>query len=134
MTLMEQLNHSIRRGCAKLAIALGILLLAVATAQARQGGPETAPSSDARKADSLVSQGLDENGQISLRVNKSRVINTKTRTVTVGIGQPDIVSANVVSPTEIILTAKKPGATALLLKDESGRSESIDVLATADLT
>ncbi len=130
---MQHLNPKIRHR-AMLVAAIAILFFAVATAQARQGGPETAPATEARKTDSLVTQGLDENGAITIRVNKSRVLNTKTRNVTVGIGQPDTVTANVVSPTEIILTAKKPGATALLLRDENGRSETIDVVVTADLS
>jgi pilus assembly protein CpaC len=63
----------------------------------------------------------------------SRLINTRLPCRTVDVTQPDVVLAKIISATDILVTGKKPGSCQLLLWDELGHSQSVDILVGADL-
>jgi pilus assembly protein CpaC len=68
-----------------------------------------------------------------LTSSQSRLIKLAGPVRTIDVTQPDAVLAKVVSPTDIMLTGKKPGSSQLVLWDDAGRSQTIDVVVIADL-
>jgi pilus assembly protein CpaC len=121
-----------------------ILSAAVAAgvhAQATQGGPAdnaAAPASTGAEgakpaAAGVVSDGVNGEGRLLLMVNKSQIVTTKRPYKTVNISNADIADYNRVNDTEILVTAKKPGNTQLILWDVSGTSQKVDVSVMSDL-
>lgn len=97
--------------------------------------PTTLPAtmSAAEPVISLVSKGLNANGAISLMVNKSVVISTRVPFKRVHVAQPDIADVNLVGPSEMLLMAKKPGSTQLVIWDDQENSQVIEVVVGFDL-
>ncbi|HEY8750466.1 MAG TPA: type II and III secretion system protein family protein [Tepidisphaeraceae bacterium] len=82
----------------------------------------------------LIATGLDATGgKITLTANQSRQIRFSGPVRTIDVTQPDTVMAKVVSPTDVMLTAKKPGTSQLVLWDDAGRSQAVEVVVVADL-
>ena len=106
----------------------------VTTAPApRAGQPQ--PAAAAPQGKPLVIDGLEPGpgSDIKLLVNKSRVVTTSRPYRRISVGQPDIFEANAIGPTKILVTAKKPGSTQLIVWDEQDNSQLIDVLVQSDL-
>ena len=82
-------------------------------------------------ADAIVAN-LD-GGKISLKVNNTTVVKTTRPYKRVSVGQPDVADFNAIAPTSILLTAKKPGTTQLIIWDDQERSQVIDVNVAMDL-
>jgi pilus assembly protein CpaC len=81
----------------------------------------------------LVVSGLDERGTVRLLVNKSTTLVTARPYKRVSVAQPDIADVNGIGPTRILITAKKAGATQIIVWDEDDNSQQIDVLVQANL-
>jgi pilus assembly protein CpaC len=120
---------SVLAGLALSATSLGAD--APATQEITAAQPTTQPTS--RATGSLVSNGLSPSGNISLMVNKSQVITTRVPYKRVSIAQPDIADVTLVGANEVLVTAKKAGATQLILWDDGDHSQIIDVVVTFDL-
>jgi pilus assembly protein CpaC len=103
------------------------------TAPAARQGQQAATPADAGKP--IVVAGLEPGGgsDIKLLVNKSRVVTTSRPYRRISVGQPDIIEANAIGPTKILVTAKSPGSTQLIVWDEADDSQMIDVLVQSDL-
>jgi len=80
----------------------------------------------------LVTDGL-EDGRLAVAMNKTLVVNTRAPYKRVSIAAPDIADVNPVGATNLLLTAKKPGVTQMVLWDDGERSQVIDVAVGADL-
>src|ERR1051325_2407461 len=85
----------------------------------------------AQQADAIVAN-LD-GGKITLKVNNTTVVKTTRPYKRVSVGQPDVADFNAIAPTSILLTAKKPGTTQLIIWDDQERSQVIDVNVAMDL-
>jgi hypothetical protein len=116
-----------------------VLVGAVSVGAIAQTPPQTttAPAARPRTATDpamagrpIVVAGLESGGgsDIKLLVNKSRVVTTSRPYRRISVGQPDIIEANAIGPTKILVTAKKPGSTQLIIWDEHDESQMIDVL------
>jgi len=82
----------------------------------------------------IVVGGLDERtGSIRLLVNKSTTLVTARPYKRVNVAQPEIADANPIGATSILVTAKKAGATQIIIWDEDDNSQQIDVLVQANL-
>jgi pilus assembly protein CpaC len=103
---------------------------AVPTVVAPDAAPTTAP---ARPAPTILTNGLNSSGGISLMVNKSVVLATRVPYRRVDIGQPDVASVKLIGPSEVLLTGVKPGSTQLIIWDDQDRSQLISVNITFDL-
>ena len=66
-----------------------------------------------------------------ITVGRSIFIDTKKRLARVYITNPDVIDSYTASPNQVVLTAKKPGASTLILWDEAGESKSY--LVSSDL-
>ncbi len=80
----------------------------------------------------LITDGLDD-GKLGLVMNKSAVLSTRAPYKRVSIGAPEIADVNAIGPTNILVTAKKPGTTQLIVWDDSDRSQVVDVAVSIDL-
>src|SRR5881392_650884 len=74
-----------------------------------------------------------DGGKINLKVNSTTVVKTVRPYKRVSVGQPDVADFNAIAPTSILLTAKKPGTTQLIIWDDQERSQVIDVNVAMDL-
>jgi hypothetical protein len=80
----------------------------------------------------LISDGLEE-GKLSLVMNKSTVLSTRSAYKRVSVGSPDVADVNPIGPNNILVTAKKPGTTQLIVWDDADRSQVVDLSVQVDL-
>jgi pilus assembly protein CpaC len=66
-------------------------------------------------------------------VGRSMVINSDTRIRRVSLADPAVLDALVMSPEQILVNAKAPGASSLVVWDEGGESRSFDVIVDLDV-
>jgi len=107
-------------------VALATAVLHLGTF-AQEGVTRNAPAGPAPAAN------IVDGGTISLVANRSTVLKTRVPFKNVSIAQPDVADVNLVGPTDILITAKKPGTTQLIIWDDENRSQVIDVNVTFDL-
>jgi pilus assembly protein CpaC len=81
----------------------------------------------------LVSSGTDQQGRISIAVNKSAVVTTRFPYKRISIGQPDIAEVNAIGAGSVLVTGKKAGTTQLILWDDAEHSQVIDVDVVFDM-
>jgi len=124
MKLMN-LKKSSYKGLIATATAL-TLTLSAATIVA-QDAPTTTPTT---RPSVLTSPA---GGAINMTVNKSRVLTTRTPYSRVSVSQAEVADVNLVGPSSVLLTAKKPGLTQIIIWDENGHSDMIDVQVSPDL-
>jgi pilus assembly protein CpaC len=124
-------NRRLNRGAAVLAAA-GAMVVLLATGPVRgqdlpTPGPATRPS--------MIAEGVPADGNLHLTAGKSTVINFRQMYKTIDFGNPDVIAVNHVkdSPMSIIVTAKKPGTTAIVVLDDDNHSTVIDVTVDPDL-
>jgi len=79
---------------------------------------------------SFSSEQLNEQGT-HITVGRSIFIDTKHRLARIYITNPDILDSYTASPNQIVVTAKKAGASTIIVWDESGESKSY--IISADL-
>jgi pilus assembly protein CpaC len=134
---MTDQNKSKFRGGLAIAVLCGAFLIAPTGISSRatfaqQAAPANAPVQPAAgMVNDLI---VNANGaQIKLKVNNTTVVKTTRAYKRVSIGQPDIADFNPIAPTSILLTAKKPGTTQLIMWDEQERSQLMDIVVSMDL-
>ena len=121
MRASNEMNRG--RRTPKLAAAATMLLLlttALTTNVAGQATTQPAPTTR------IISAGA-QGGRIDLMANKSVVITTTVPYKRVNVAQPEIADFNTIGDRTILLTAKRPGSTQLILWDDAERSEIADV-------
>jgi pilus assembly protein CpaC len=98
--------------------------------RARAAAPPTGPAGKGP----IVTAGLDEKtGTLRVLVNKSVTLTTVRPYKRLNIGEPEIAEVNAIATNKILVTAKKAGATQLIIWDEDDNSQTIDVLVQANL-
>ncbi len=111
-----------------------LLLVAWSTGQDMSS---TQPSSTVERANggnaTLVTEGAGSTGTLKMTVNKTTVISTKTPYKRISVGNPEIADVNPIGPASILVTAKKPGSTQLIIWDDADRSQVLDILVNFDL-
>jgi pilus assembly protein CpaC len=90
------------------------------------------PQSAPRNTGAIVDMG-NRDGTIKLMVNRSTVLKTRVPFKNVSISQPDVADVSLVGPQDILLTAKKPGNTQLIIWDDEDRSQVLEVTVDVDL-
>jgi pilus assembly protein CpaC len=120
------------RSRALMAVTGSVLALLALSSSNGQAPAQPAQAAN-RMANDLVTEGVDEQGQLRLAVNKSAVINTRTPYSRVSVGNPDIIADNQIGETSLLITARQAGTTQLIIWDEQERSQVIDVTVDFDL-
>lgn len=119
----------IRLSSAMMAAAVcGGVAQAQTTMPATLAAPTTVPSTK-----KLVADGVDANGQVNLLMNKSVVITTTKPYSRVNVAQPDVADVNAVGGSSILVTAKKPGTTQLIIWDENDNTQVADIVVMLDV-
>src|SRR5438874_539148 len=80
----------------------------------------------------LITDGLDD-GKLAMVMNKSTVLSTRMAYKRVSVGAPEIADVNPIGANNILVTAKKPGTTQLIVWDDADRSQVIDLAVQVDL-
>lgn len=109
-------------------------LLLTATLTLSAGAQTTAPSTTDTATPARIITAGTENGRINLTANKSVVITTAVPYKRVNVAQPEIADFNTIGDRTILLTAKRPGSTQLIVWDDTERSEIADVQVSLDTT
>ena len=81
----------------------------------------------------LIASGVAEDNTVRLGVNKSAVVVLNRPQKRISIGEPSVVDVNGVTPTRLLLTARKAGTTQVIVWDDQDRSQTIDVLVQTEL-
>ena len=95
---------------------------AAAAAQAPVQGSQTAPSALSTETQS-----------VHIQVGRSIILNTQARLRRIVVSNPDILDTSTISPTQLVVTAKGPGSSSLVLWDESNNARIVDVYADLDI-
>src|SRR5437762_8222782 len=112
-----------------------VALLALLSHDAARGQTTNpaAPGAAGAGGSPLIASGVGEDGTVRLGVNKSAVIILNRPSKRISIGEPSVVDVNGVTPTRLLLTARKAGSTQVIIWDDQDRSQSIDVLVQTEL-
>jgi pilus assembly protein CpaC len=95
----------------------------------RPAAPSTRPSGGGAS----IARDYPDGGLLNLMANKSTVVKTRVPYKNVSISQPEIADVNLVGPSDILLTGRKPGVTQLIIWDDDERTQVIDVKVGFDL-
>jgi pilus assembly protein CpaC len=95
--------------------------------------PEQAPASTPPPQAAPQQQGEGPES-VHVIVGHSLLIRTPTRIRRVLTGNPAVIESVLTSPRELVITAKGPGGSSLMLWDEAGQNRTLDVYADLDVT
>jgi pilus assembly protein CpaC len=91
---------------------------------------------DAPAAAGVQGAGLEQSeaGEtLHLLAGRSLVITSPTRIKRISIADPNIIDALAVTPNQLVVSGKTPGASSLVIWDEAGQNQSFDVLVDIDV-
>ncbi len=118
-----------------LSLYLAVSFLALPALGQQQAAPPAAgppPAAASPAARAPQAEGGPEN--VHIVVGHSLLIHTPSRVKRILTGNPAVIESVVTSPAELVITAKSPGSSSLMLWDESGRNRSLDVYADIDVS
>jgi len=98
-----------------------VLLCSISVAQAQQ--PPPAPPPKAEEAPQTL----------HVLAGRSLQISSPTRVKRVSISDPNIADATVISPNQIMITAKTPGGVSLVIWNEAEQSQTFDLFVDLDI-
>ena len=137
---MIQMNRIVRRPQTLrkllLAVTVGAAAVIFSPAAALGAAPATAPAaitSGVPAANRLVAEGVGADGKVRVMSNTTTVLTTTRPVKELVIGTPDVADVTVLGERQVLVTAKKPGSTQLIVRDETGRSQVADVIVGMDL-
>ncbi len=99
---------------------------------AQASGTAQAPASQPQAS---LPQHMDQGPEsVHIIVGHSLLIHTPSRIKRVLTGNPAVIESVPTSPRELVITAKEPGGSSLMLWDETGQNRTLDVYADLDVT
>ena len=113
------------------ALIAGMLLSIFTLAASAQQAPASEPPAQMQPAPPSADQGQQA---VHIVVGHSLLIHTPSRVKRILTGNPAVIESVVTSPEELVITAKEPGSSSLMLWDETGKSRSLDVDADMDIS
>ncbi len=122
--------------------ALAGMTFGLATMVAAVGQPATLHSSttapapaSAQQLSAAPGQASDEGAEsLHVVVGHSLLIRTASRVKRILTGNPAVIESVLTSPQELVVTAKQPGGSSLMLWEEMGQNRMLDVFADVDVT
>ena len=75
-----------------------------------------------------------ETQSVHIQVGRSIILNTQARLRRIVVSNPDVLDTATVSTTQVVVTAKAPGSSSLVLWDESSNARIVDVYADVDVS
>jgi pilus assembly protein CpaC len=104
-----------------------------ATAPATAPAESETASAPATQPAQLIASGLDKDGNLTLLPGRTAVITAAGPLKRVSVAQPDVADVKAISPTTILLTAKKAGSTELIVWDDDEHMQKVEVTVEVDL-
>src|SRR5436305_7823146 len=107
----------------------------VAPQQAAPQQPQAAPQTQSTAQTQTSSQqNVSSEGQaLHILVGKSVVVNVQAPITRVLSSNPSVIETLATSPTEIVVEGRAAGSSSLILWDQSGRSQMLDVVVDVDV-
>ncbi|MFT3789198.1 MAG: type II and III secretion system protein family protein [Tepidisphaeraceae bacterium] len=93
--------------------------------------PTTKPAAPAESK--IVLAGLDEKGKVSINTGRQSVVKTSVAVARLSVANPDIADALATDATTLLVTARKPGTTQVIVWDDAGHSQTVDITVSTDL-
>ena len=103
---------------------------APATTQQAPATPAPAPA----QAAPPQQEGEQGPETVHVMVGHSLLIHTPSRIKRILTGNPAVIESVLTSPRELVITAKAPGGSSLMLWDEAGQNRTLDVYSDLDVT
>lgn len=125
------------------AVALLLLALAIPAPAAQapagkiadpQAASQVAPEAPAQDQQIAQATLAPETQSVHIQVGRSIVLNTQSRLRRIVISNPTILDTVTVSTTQVVVTAKAPGSSSLVLWDERSNARILDVYADVDVS
>ena len=125
--------------------AVALLLLAVAMEPAVAQTP-TEKKADAQTLASIAAEVPAQEPQtahssmptetqsVHIQVGRSIILNTQSRLRRIVVSSPDVLDTAIISPTQVVVTAKSAGSSSLVLWDETSNARIVDVFADVDVS
>jgi pilus assembly protein CpaC len=82
----------------------------------------------------VLAQTTPEAQPLHILVGKSVIINMQNRVTRVLVSNPGIIDALATSPTQVVVDAKAAGTSSLILWEETGHTQMLDVMVDLDLS
>ncbi len=99
-----------------------------------QNPAPAAPEAGAAPAAPAQQPAPSEGQALHILVGKSVVVNVQTAITRVLSSNPAVIETLATSPTEIVVEGRAAGTSSLILWDQSGRSQMLDVIVDLDVT
>jgi len=107
-----------------IALAMILTFAALGASQAPQPPPAQQPQAP---------QAPEEGETLHVLVGRSLVITSPARIKRISVADPSVIDALAVSPTQLLINGKIPGAVSLVLWDETGQSQEFDIYVDLDI-
>lgn len=98
----------------------------------QQQSPTTAPATPTQQV--APAEAAPETQSLHILAGRSVVINLQARLRRVLVSNPSVLETVTTSPTQLVVTAKTPGTSSLVLWDETGHSRILDVYSDVDIS
>src|SRR2546421_6837454 len=108
----------------------------VAPQEAAPQQPQAAPQTQSTaQGQTSAQQNISSEGQaLHILVGKSVVVNVQAPITRVLSSNPAVIETLATSPTEIVVEGRAAGSSSLILWDQSGRSQMLDVIVDVDVS
>jgi pilus assembly protein CpaC len=118
------------------AVALSLLTLAMdpAGAAAPTRKIADAQAQAAQEQQNALPTLAPETQSVHIQVGRSIVLNTQSRLRRLVVSNPSVLDTVTVSTTQVVVTAKVPGSSSLVLWDEGSNARILDVYADVDVS
>src|SRR5690349_854726 len=120
---MRAINTVVRSAVALLLLSVAAVAVeapapAIKTAEvpASVAAAAEAPAQGTQTAQTALST---ETQSVHVQVGRSIILNTQARLRRIVVSNPDVLDTATISPTQLVITAKGPGSSSLVLWDES---------------
>src|ERR1700687_2637016 len=113
------------------AVALLLLTLAMDASGAKAPAKKIAdaPAQPAQEQQNTLPTLAPETQSVHIQVGRSIVLNTQSRLRRLVVSNPNVLDTVTVSTTQVVVTAKVPGSSSLVLWDEGSNARILDVYA-----
>jgi pilus assembly protein CpaC len=75
-----------------------------------------------------------ETQSVHILLGRSIILNTQSRLRRIVVSSPDVLDTSIISPTQVVLTAKNAGSSSLVLWDEASNARIVDVYVDVDVS
>jgi pilus assembly protein CpaC len=99
-----------------------------------QAPTSIAAEAPAQEAQASRSSLATETQSVHIQVGRSIILNTQARLRRIVVSNPDVLDTATISTTQVVVTAKQPGSSSLVLWDEGSNARIVDVYADVDVS